>query len=236
MAVNIVARIDDSVRIENVLVSVSDKNGIQAFVTKLVTINPEVGIYSTGGTYKAIAESLGAKAGQNLRRVSEYTGQPEMQGGLVKTLDYKVYLGLLSETYNQDHQDDMGRVGGKRFDMVVVNLYPFSETVAQSDVTPEKARANIDIGGPCMARAAAKNFLRVACLTDPGDYSVVMSEMVGSGGCVSLATRYRLAQKTFHHTASYDRAIAEYLIKTNCAAMANCYTLQNPVDMTRSDR
>ncbi len=222
MAVNFVQRIDDGVKIQNVLASVSDKTGLDRFIPDLLKINPEVKIYSTGGTYAALQDLLGANS-KNLISVSDYTGQPEMQGGLVKTLDFKIYLGLLSETYNPAHVDDLKRTRGVALDMVIVNLYPFVQTVARPDATPEKARANIDIGGPCMVRAAAKNFLRVASVTDPADYAGVIRELSAGKGVLSLKTRFELAQKAFSHTAAYDTAIAAYLGKTSFDAVKACY-------------
>jgi phosphoribosylaminoimidazolecarboxamide formyltransferase/IMP cyclohydrolase len=210
MAVNFVQRIDDGVKVQNVLASVSDKTGLDRLIPALVKINPGVRIYSTGGTFSALQALLG-KESKNLVSVSDYTGQPEMQGGLVKTLDFKIYLGLLSETYNPAHSDDLKRTQGVAIDMVVVNLYPFAQTVAKPDATPEKARANIDIGGPCMVRASAKNFLRVASVTDPADYDGVIKELEAGKGILSLKTRFSLAQKAFAHTAVYDTAIAAYL-------------------------
>jgi phosphoribosylaminoimidazolecarboxamide formyltransferase/IMP cyclohydrolase len=210
MAVNFVQRIDDGVKVQNVLASVSDKTGLDRLIPALVKINPGVRIYSTGGTYSALQALLGKKS-KNLVSVSDYTGQPEMQGGLVKTLDFKIYLGLLSETYNPAHSDDLKRTQGVAIDMVVVNLYPFAQTVASPEATPEKARANIDIGGPCMVRASAKNFLRVASVTDPADYEGVIRELEAGKGILSLKTRFGLAQKAFAHTAAYDTAIAAYL-------------------------
>jgi phosphoribosylaminoimidazolecarboxamide formyltransferase/IMP cyclohydrolase len=208
---NFVEKIDDKVKIQRVLVSVYDKGGLDAFVPELLRINPQILFYSTGGTYRAISDILGESKSDRLVAVSEYTGQPEMQGGLVKTLDFKIYLGLLSETYNPAHRQDLERTGAAAIDMVVANLYPFQSTVAQADVTPERARANIDIGGPCMIRAAAKNYLRVASVVDPGDYAQIVTEAQAGGGCLSLATRFRLAQKTFAYTSGYDTAIAAYL-------------------------
>jgi phosphoribosylaminoimidazolecarboxamide formyltransferase/IMP cyclohydrolase len=208
---NFVEKIDDRVKIQRVLVSVYDKGGLQTFVPELLRLNPGMTLYSTGGTYRAIADILGGKAAEQLVAVSSYTGQPEMQGGLVKTLDFKIYLGLLSETYNQAHQEDLEGSGAVAFDMVVVNLYPFQKTVTDPEATPERARANIDIGGPCMIRAAAKNYLRVASVVDPGDYEGIIGELERSGGYLSLETRFRLAQKTFSYTSEYDTAIAVYL-------------------------
>jgi phosphoribosylaminoimidazolecarboxamide formyltransferase/IMP cyclohydrolase len=212
---NFVEKIDDSVKIERVLISVYDKGGLDAFIPQLLGINPEIVLYSTGGTRRAIADILGDSKADRLVAVSEYTGQPEMQGGLVKTLDFKIYLGLLSETYNPAHRQDLERTGAVAIDMVVANLYPFQSTVARKDVTPERARANIDIGGPCMIRAAAKNYLRVASVVDPADYPAIIAEAQGNRGCLSLATRFRLARKTFRYTSEYDTAIASYLGSCN---------------------
>ena len=208
---NFVEKIDDRVKIQRVLVSVYDKGGLQTFIPELLHLNPGITLYSTGGTFRVISDILGGQAAEHLVAVSSYTGQPEMQGGLVKTLDFKIYLGLLSETYNQAHQEDLERTGAAAFDMVVVNLYPFQKTVTDPEATPERARANIDIGGPCMIRAAAKNYLRVASVVDPGDYESVLGELEGSGGYLSLETRFRLAQKTFSYTSEYDTAISAYL-------------------------
>ena len=210
MALNIVERIDDRVAIRTVLISVSDKSGLDTFVPELVSVCPDVRILSTGGTYAAIERILGAAAPAHLRAVSDYTGQPEMQGGLVKTLDFKIYLGLLSETYNDAHQADLARLDASPIDMVVVNLYPFQKTVGRPDVTPEMARTNIDIGGPCMVRASAKNYLRVASVTDPADYAAIAAELRVNQGTLGLETRFRLMRKAFAHTAEYDRAIAGF--------------------------
>ena len=210
MALNIVKDIDNRVKVRNVLMSVSDKTGLEEFVPRLVNSCPGVKIYSTGGTYARVKEILGADADKTLVAVSDYTGQPEMQGGLVKTLDFKIYLGLLSETYNDAHQADMKRLSAKPIDMVVVNLYPFQETVAKPGVTPEMARTNIDIGGPCMVRASAKNYLRVASVTDPLDYGNIATELADHDGTLGLDTRFKLMKKAFAHTAAYDTAISQF--------------------------
>jgi phosphoribosylaminoimidazolecarboxamide formyltransferase/IMP cyclohydrolase len=210
MALNIVTETDSRVQIRNVLMSVSDKTGLEEFVPALVKACPGVRIYSTGGTYTKIKEILGDAASETLVAVSDYTGQPEMQGGLVKTLDFKIYLGLLSETYNDAHQADLKRLSANPIDMVVVNLYPFRETVAKEGVTPEMARTNIDIGGPCMIRASAKNYLRVASVTDPLDYANIANELADHGGTLGFDTRFKLMKKAFAHTAEYDTAIANF--------------------------
>jgi phosphoribosylaminoimidazolecarboxamide formyltransferase/IMP cyclohydrolase len=211
MALNIVNEIDDRVTVRHVLMSVSDKTCLEAFVPGLLAACPDVKIYSTGGTLTAVEKILGpALAKKHLVPVSAYTGQPEMQGGLVKTLDFKIYLGLLSETYNEAHQKDLVRTQAVAIDMVVVNLYPFKQTVARAGVTPEEARTNIDIGGPCMVRASAKNYLRVASVTDPADYAALLKELSLRGGTLGFGTRLHLMQKAFAHTAQYDTAIAAF--------------------------
>jgi phosphoribosylaminoimidazolecarboxamide formyltransferase / IMP cyclohydrolase len=223
MTLNIVDKIDDPVSVRHVLISVSDKSGLEELVPRLREINPEVRFFSTGGTFKRLKEILGASADQCLTQVSDYTGQPETQGGLVKTLDFKIYLGLLTETYNASHQSDLKRTGAVAIDMVVVNLYPFKTTIAQEGVTVEKARGNIDIGGPCMIRASAKNYIRVASVVDPDDYGDIIAELAAKNGCTSLKMRYRLACKAFAHTASYDSAIAAYLADKSDGQVSSCY-------------
>ena len=225
MSMNIVEKIDEFVKVQHVLVSVSDKRGLDPFIPQLVGINPEIKIFSTGGTFKAIQEILGQTADRVLSQVSDYTGQPETQGGLVKTLDFKIYLGLLTETYNDSHQDDLKRTAAVAIDMVVGNLYPFKETISKPDVTVEQARGNIDIGGPCMIRASAKNFIRVASVVDPGDYETIISDLKKNSGAISLDLRFQLAQKAFDHTAVYDRAIADFLASKSQVDVNKCYSL-----------
>ncbi|MDY6838073.1 MAG: hypothetical protein SWH78_08870 [Thermodesulfobacteriota bacterium] len=225
MAVNIVDKIGGDVKVRNVIVSVSDKSGLESFVPSMLEINPDVRIYSTGGTYSRIQQILGDKADKCLTPVSQYTGQPETQGGLVKTLDFKIYLGLLTETYNNAHQQDLERTGAVAIDMVVVNLYPFKETISKAGVTVEEARGNIDIGGPCMIRASAKNFIRVASVVDPGDYGAIISQMKAGDGKIPLALRYELAKKAFEHTAVYDRHIADFLASKPFGDVQSCYQI-----------
>lgn len=221
---NIVQEIDNRVAIKHVLVSVSDKTGLDTFIPALLAACPGVTIYSTGGTYNAIKTMLTAEQQHQLVAVSDYTGQPEMQGGLVKTLDFKIYLGILSETYNDAHQADIKRLDAVPLDMVVVNLYPFKHTVAMPGVTPEQARTNIDIGGPCMVRASAKNYLRVASVTDPSDYTKLTDELKEQNGTLCLDTRFYLMKKSFAHTADYDTAIASFFAKCPVDSVNAVYT------------
>ena len=227
MALNIVSEIDGRVTVRNVLMSVSDKTGLDTFVPGLVATSPDVKIFSTGGTYTAVRQILGdTLAARYLVSVSDYTGQPEMQGGLVKTLDFKIYLGLLSETYNDAHQADLARTQAVAIDMVVVNLYPFAQTVAKPDVTPESARTNIDIGGPCMVRASAKNYLRVASVTDPADYAALLAELNANNRSFGLDTRLALMKKAFAHTAAYDTAIAAFFGAVTPDRLHGIYTIR----------
>jgi phosphoribosylaminoimidazolecarboxamide formyltransferase/IMP cyclohydrolase len=225
MSMNVVERVDDLVKVRHVLASVFDKSGLETFIPELIRINPEVKFFSTGGTYKKIKEILGDTADSCLTQVSDYTGQPETQGGLVKTLDFKIYLGLLTETYNDAHNEDIQRTGSVHIDMTLCNLYPFKDTIAKEGVTVEMARGNIDIGGPCMIRASAKNFIRVASVVDPSDYTAILSEMDSNNGAISIGLRYRLAQKAFDHTALYDRTISGFLGSRAIDEMTACYTL-----------
>jgi len=222
MSINTVDKIDDLIKVRHLLVSVSDKNGLESFIPDLVGINPGIRIFSTGGTFSKLKEILGSKA-SCLTQVSDYTGQPETQGGLVKTLDFKIYLGLLTETYNDSHRADLERTKSVPIDMVVVNLYPFKATISKQGVTPEEARGNIDIGGPCMIRASAKNFLRVASVVDPGDYGKIITELKENDNKISLKSRFELAVKAFAHTAGYDSTIAGYLAGRRFEEVRNCY-------------
>jgi phosphoribosylaminoimidazolecarboxamide formyltransferase / IMP cyclohydrolase len=225
MKLNVVEKIDHLVKIRHVLVSVADKSGLEKFIPALIRLNSDLKIFSTGGTFAYIQEMLGDRAKSHLTQVSTYTGQPETQGGLVKTLDFKIYLGLLTETYNEAHQFDLKRTATVPIDMVVVNLYPFKETISKPGVTVEEARGNIDIGGPCMIRASAKNFIRVAAVVDPSDYEIVLADIRKNNGASTLQLRYRLAQKAFEHTAVYDRAIADFLSQKPLAEVEKCYRL-----------
>ncbi len=227
MAVNIVSKIDDRVQLRNALISVSDKTGLDNLVNGLLENAPGLRIFSTGGTYEAIARLVAdrPRAVAALHRVSDYTGQPEMQGGLVKTLDFKIYLGLLSESYNAEHAADLRRAEAVRIDLVAVNLYPFKETAQRPGATLEQARANIDIGGPCMIRAAAKNYLRVVALTDPADIPGLLAELRSRGGATTAETRFGFARKAFAHTSAYEQAIAEYFARCSWPRAREAYKM-----------
>jgi phosphoribosylaminoimidazolecarboxamide formyltransferase/IMP cyclohydrolase len=225
---NIVDRVDNWVPIQRVLVSVSDKSGLDLLVPALVETNPAIHFYATGGTFRRLAAILGPEGtAARLTPVSDYTGQPETQGGLVKSLDFKIYLGLLTETYNEAHQADLARTDALPLDMVVCNLYPFEAAVARPGVTQEEARAHIDIGGPTMIRAAAKNYLRVAAIVDPGDYVDLIEVLRAHEGRLDLARRFALARKAFAHTARYEAAISQFLAEQEPGALASAYALSD---------
>jgi len=191
-------------KITRALISVSDKTGLVDFARRLGSNSIE--IISTGGTARTLRE-----AGLEVREVSELTGFPEILGGRVKTLHPKVHGGLLAIRDDAEHQQQVQANGIQYIDMVVVNLYPFRETVAREDVTVEDAIENIDIGGPSMIRSAAKNFNDVVVVVDPSDYAAVADEMESSAGQVSQATRFRLARRAFETTSQYDAAISDFL-------------------------
>ncbi|MBZ0273555.1 hypothetical protein K8I61_16065 [bacterium] len=224
---NIVDRIDDRVPVRTALISVFDKTGLDDLIAGLVAACPDVRILSTGGTHAFIARALGDGAAARLSQVSDYTGQPETQGGLVKTLDFRIYLGLLTETYNDAHQADIARTGASPIDLAVVNLYPFGDVIARDGTTVEEARANIDIGGPCMIRASAKNYLRVASVTSAADYGGLLSHLAENGGATRAAYRFELAKKAFAYTAAYDTRIASYLFKHEGPDVAGIYTFED---------
>lgn len=203
----------DKIPVRNVLLSTFDKSGLEEFVASLTKINPYIRFLSTGGTYKKIKDVLGADADNSLMEVSEYTEFPEMEGGLVKTLHPKIHAGILGERDNPAHgkylAEDLNK--GVYIDMVVVNLYPFESVIAKPDVTFESARGNIDIGGPTMIRAAAKNFPGCAAVCDPRDYQLLLSNINDNDGCTTFDMRLELAKKVFAITGAYDTAINNFM-------------------------
>ena len=191
-------------KITRALISVSDKTGLVDFAGCLRRHSVE--LISTGGTARMLRE-----AGLAVRDVSDLTGSPEILGGRVKTLHPKVHGGLLAIRGNPEHQRQVEENQIDYIDMIVVNLYPFRETVARPGVSLEDAIENIDIGGPSMIRSAAKNFEDVAVLASPADYTGVATEMDSNSGCVSRETRFKLARQAFATTAQYDSAISDFL-------------------------
>ncbi len=194
-------------KIERALISLTDKSGIESFAKELVDMGIE--ILSTGGTAKKIRE-----AGLEVMDVSTFTGFPEMLDGRVKTLHPLVHGGILNQRANKEHQAQCAEHGLKNIDLIAVNLYAFEKTVADPNCSLADAIENIDIGGPTMLRAAAKNFHDVTVIVDPADYPQVLKEMKETGN-TTLKTRFRLAAKVFALTSSYDTTISNWLDKVD---------------------
>lgn len=194
-------------KVERALISLTDKSGIENFARTLAENNIE--LLSTGGTAAKIRES-----GLTVVDVSDFTGFPEMLDGRVKTLHPKVHGGILHQRSNSQHLQQCSQYNLKPIDIVAVNLYAFEKTVADPECRLEDAIENIDIGGPTLLRAAAKNFQDVTVIVDPDDYGTVLSE-INSYGNTTLKTRFRLATKVFDLTSRYDTAIINWLKKVD---------------------
>ncbi|PTQ94769.1 IMP cyclohydrolase /phosphoribosylaminoimidazolecarboxamide formyltransferase [Nitrosomonas nitrosa] len=194
--------------IKQALISVSDKEGIVELAKRLHQFG--IKIISSGGTAKLLQEADIA-----VTEVSEYTQFSEMLDGRVKTLHPRIHAGILARTDLPAHQQALQQAEIPPIELVIVNLYPFIETIAQADCTLEQAIENIDIGGPTLIRAAAKNYRHVTVITDPDDYTVLLAEMEANKGSVSPEKRFQFAQKAFTHTARYDSAISNYLTATD---------------------
>jgi phosphoribosylaminoimidazolecarboxamide formyltransferase / IMP cyclohydrolase len=194
----------DCVKIRNVLISVSDKTGLEELGRALTKQGAM--IISSSGT-AAFLKSKGIDSVE----VSTITGSPEMLGGRVKTLHPKLFGGILSKPESEQDEADLAQNNIAKIDLVVVNLYPFEQTVASGKASLEDAIENIDIGGPSLLRAAAKNHCRVAVVCDPADYAALIAELEANGGGLSQKTRQKLALKVFQYTFRYDAAISAYL-------------------------
>ena len=194
----------DEARIRRALIGVADKRGLEELARALERYQVE--IISTGGTRSVLKE-----AGFQVTAVEHFTSFPEILGGRVKTLHPKIHGGILARRSDESHQRQMERHQIEPIDLVVVNFYPFEQTVARPGVSLEDAIENIDIGGPALVRAAAKNYADVAVVIDPADYPGLIAEMARHDGALTVATRWRLARKAFARVAAYDAAIANYL-------------------------
>ncbi len=192
-------------KIERALISLTDKSGIEDFARELSVLGLE--LLSTGGTAKRLRD-----AGLEVIDVADFTGFPEMLDGRVKTLHPRVHGGILNQRDNPEHQRQCSEHGLKHIDIVVVNLYAFADTVADPACTLENAIEHIDIGGPSMLRAAAKNFRDVTVVVDPADYPLILDE-IRLHGNTTLRTRFYLMRKVYQLTAAYDSAITDWLAK-----------------------
>lgn len=189
--------------IKRALISVSDKTGIVEMARELQSMG--VDIISTGGTAKTLSD-----AGIKVINISDVTGFPECLDGRVKTLHPKVHAGILAIRSNEEHMRQLKELNIETIDMVIINLYPFKQTILKENVDLSEAIENIDIGGPTMIRAAAKNYQDVVVIVDPSDYAAVLEELKTTKD-VSLKTKFKLAYKVFEHTSHYDTLIAKYL-------------------------
>jgi len=210
------------------LLSVSDKSGLEAFATRLAGLGYE--LVSTGGTAAALRA-----AGLEVTEVAALTGFPEMLDGRVKTLHPKVHGAILARLDLAAHREAIDGAGISPISLVVVNLYPFREVSSRPGVTLDEAVENIDIGGPAMVRAAAKNYPHVGIVTDPSDYACVIEELSASG-VLSDATRFELARKAFSHTAAYDGAISNYLGRVAAGGDGDAWPAQINFSFTRLSR
>lgn len=217
----------DSPRIRRALISVSDKSGLQEFAAALIAADVE--IYSTGGTRRHLEE-----AGLEVRDISAYTGFPEMMDGRLKTLHPRVFGGILARHSRADDMAGLAEQDIVTFELVVVNLYPFEETIARAGVTDQEAIEQIDIGGPSLVRAAAKNHDFVSIATNPQQYAM-LAEQVAATGSTTKETRRQLATDAFAQTAAYDRAIADYFAKSPAVPSATeeeAASLPQQIDIT----
>jgi phosphoribosylaminoimidazolecarboxamide formyltransferase / IMP cyclohydrolase len=208
-------------KIKRALLSVTDKSGLIPFAQKLAGFGIE--LISTGGTARQLRE-----AGLAVKDVSEITGFPECLDGRVKTLHPNIHGGILSRTSHQPDLDELNKLEIEPIELVVVNLYPFKEITSRKDVTPEVATENIDIGGPTMLRAAAKNFAHVCVVSAPGQYDDILSSL-DSGGAVSFELRKELAKQAFRHTADYDSAISNYFGKITDEVLPGQFNISLPL-------
>ena len=201
------------IKLETILVSVSNKFGLNGFIENLLSINEDLKIIATGGTYKEIKENVKIPK-NNLIKVSDYTGFPEIKG-LVKTLHPKIHMGILLDRGNKEDIELLKKSEGYFIDMVVANLYPFSNVIKKKDCTPEEARKNIDIGGSTLLRATGKNSHSCFPVVNSNDYNKVIEHIKHNNGNTTLKFRLGLARTIFGKTGKYDMDIDKYLKNNN---------------------
>lgn len=211
----------DLIKPKNILVSVNSKDSLEVVILGILEVNPKANFHSTGGTGVKIREILGERFALNYCSVEDFTKSPEMEGGLVKTLHPKIHAGLLGERNNPEHEkyiyevmNEMTGSPGVYFDVFIGNLYPFLETIASKEATSETARVNIDIGGPAMTMAAAKNWHSVAVLTSPNQYADFVESIIKNNG-TTLKKRFGLAQKALKLIGEYRSSIGYHFNNLN---------------------
>ena len=228
MAIRNVIKVQDLVPVKHAFISVYDKSQLGQLVEQLFSICPGLKIFSSGGTYSFLNKELDLNTTKNhLFEAAEYTGMPETDGGLVKTLHHKFFLGYLTETFNEKHQKDLQREEAVPIDLAIVDLYPFESVISEPDVTPEKARGYIDVGGPSALRAAAKNFHRVMTVADYSshNYESLIAQINAHKGHTTLPQRFRAAKETFKTLKNYDSLVADYLGSVNFSQICELYEI-----------
>ncbi len=223
-----VKKVQNFVPIKNVFISLFNKENSVMLVHALFKICPDVTIFSSGGTYSHLEKFFPIHVrDKKIIQASEYTGMPEADGGLVKTLHHKLFLGYLTETFSELHQEDLKRENAVAIDLVIVDLYPFDEVVKKEGVTAEECRGNIDVGGPSALRAGVKNFLRVMTIAKAGlaDYNNFISELALNNGCSTLNMRLKGAKDTFKVLSEYDTHISDFFAKLTLDEILETYKL-----------
>jgi phosphoribosylaminoimidazolecarboxamide formyltransferase / IMP cyclohydrolase len=210
----------NEVKIRNVLISCYDKTGLKYFVSELLKVNPDIKIYCSSGTYKEVSKVEGTDG--KVVEVSEYTGTKEMPSGLVKTLHPKIHAGILAEVGNEEQKKYVEDNDAVEFDLIIVNLYPFSEASQGNSV--EKARTNVDIGGVSLIEASAKNFLRVSVIVSPVDYEKFL-EVIKKSGC-DIGLRLELAKTAMDYLSGYLNSISDYYAKIDVDKVKKEYGIE----------
>ena len=216
-----VTTVKDRVPVKHAFITLFNKTGSETLVEELFEICPGLIVFSSGGTYAYLKKHFtGTKRVSQLVDVSDYTGMPETDGGLVKTLHHKMFLGYLTETFSELHNADLKRENAVPIDLVIVDLYPFDKVVSNPESSIEQCRGNIDVGGPSALRAAAKNFLRVMTVPkySPKGYAELLANLRNLNGNTDISNRIRGFQETFSVLAQYDSEVAQF---------ANSVSLEN---------
>lgn len=218
-----ITKFEDLVPVRNIIVTCADKRGLDEFAPKLVKICPQVRFYATGGTFQVLKDALGHLASQRVVEMNRYTTQPVTHAGLARTIDFKLYIGLLADPFNPIHVQDLSSSGAAFFDTVISNVHLYDDMVEAGEIDPETVRMNIDIGGPGLLRAAVRNYLRVSAVVDPGDYERILNHIEENEGKTKLDLRIELARKAFQLISRNDTQLAQYFDELNIDMLREHY-------------
>jgi len=227
MQIDRVTRVDDLVEVRNVVVSVANKAGLEEFAPALVESCSGIRFYATGGTHAFLSEVIGERAAQKVVDITRYSTRPVTHSGLARTTDFKMYLGLLADPWNEVHVNDVSAAGAVFFDLVISNMHPFPDVRSDNGLDPEVVRGLIDIGGPGLVRAAVRNYVRVAVVPDPEEYSYVAERITALGGKTDLALRLDLAQKAFTSAAHNAEHVAEFFKSLTPESIRAAYNIED---------